>query len=148
MVNELHRIIVFGKKKIGRVYRRYVDNIRIYLSSPSKEEKPFFEARIDKDTIKMAIEHFKAKYDDKGDFLILYGDGIDEKIRRIVVYSGVRQTLNSLLGKTLLEIVDSMGELEILFWYSRFINAYERGNYWDVYRVAKSFRTLYRLWAR
>lgn len=147
-MNEIHRIVSFGKKKIGKVHKRYVDIVRIYLSSPIKEEKPFFEARIDKGMVKMTIEHSKAKYDDKGDFLILYGDNIDEKIRRIIVYSGVRQTMNSLLGKALLEIIDSMGEFEILFWYSRFINAYDRGNYWDVYRVAKSFRTLYRLWAQ
>ena len=147
-MNEIHRIVALSKKKIGKVHKRYVDIVRIYLGSPIKEEKPFFEARIDKETVKMTIEHFKAKYDDKGDFLILYGDNIDEKIRRIIVYSGVRQTMNSLLGKALLEVIDSMGELEILFWYSRFINAYDRGNYWDVYRVAKSFRTLYRLWAQ
>ncbi|MEM1867667.1 MAG: hypothetical protein QW290_06555 [Sulfolobales archaeon] len=93
----------------------------------------------------MALEHFKVGYDDKGDYLVLYGDGLDEKFRRIVVFSGVRQVVDGSLGKKVLEVVDSMGELELLFWYSRFINAYDRGSYWDVYRVAKSIRILYRI---
>jgi hypothetical protein len=70
---------------------------------------------------------------------------VDEKVRRLVVFGGARQTVNELLGRTLLEVVASMGEVEVLFWYSRFIDAYERGSYWDVYRVAKSLRTLYRI---
>lgn len=144
-MSEVHRVITFGKKKVGKVHRRYVDTIKIYLSPPTKEKKAFFEARVDKDTIKMALEYFKAKYYDKGDLLILYGEDVDEKVRRAVVYSGVRQTIDSFLGKVLLEIVESMNEFEVLFWYSRFINAYERGNYWDVHRVAKSFKILYRL---
>ncbi|MEM4846887.1 MAG: hypothetical protein QW794_03915 [Thermosphaera sp.] len=144
-MSEICRIVVFGRKKIGKVHRRYVDCIRIYLGTPVKGEKPFFEARVDKDSTKMALESFKAKYDDKGDFLILYGDDVDEKLRQLVVYGGVRQTVNSLLGVKVLEIVNNMGEVELLFWYSRFINAYDRGSYWDVYRVAKAFRTLYRV---
>lgn len=144
-MSEIHRIMVFGRKRIGKVHKRYVDVIRVYLTSLTRGEKPFFEARIDRDVAKVALEHFKAKYDDKGDFVILYGGDVDDKIRRMVVYSGVRQTVNSLRGRELMEVVNSMGELELLFWYSRFINAYGRGNYWDVYRVAKSFRTLYRL---
>lgn len=144
-MTELYRVITFGRRRIGKVHKRYVDVVKIYLGSLVKGGKPFFEARIDRDVAKMAIEYLKAKYDDKGGFMILYGEDVDEKIRKIVVYSGVRQTVNSLLGKTLLETVDSMGELELLFWYSRFINAYSRGNYWDVYRVAKSFKILYRI---
>ncbi|MEM1662501.1 MAG: hypothetical protein QXP21_06240 [Desulfurococcaceae archaeon] len=145
MADEVYRVLAFGKKKIGKVHKRYVDIVRIYFGLPIGREKPFFEARVDKDTLRVVIEYFNAKYDDKGDYIVVYGNDVDEKIRRIVVYSGVRQTINSLLGRTLLEIIDSMGEVEILFWYSRFINAYDKGNYWDVYRVAKSFRTLYRL---
>ena len=144
-MSEMYRTVVFGRKRIGKVHRRYVDCIRIYLSTPVKGRKPFFEARIDRDSTKMALESFKAKYDDKGDFLILHGDDVDEKLRKLIIYSGVRQTVNSLLGGKVLEIVNYMGEVELLFWYSRFINAYDGGSYWDVYRVAKAFRTLYRV---
>jgi hypothetical protein len=91
------------------------------------------------------LEKFKANFEDKGDFLIVSGEDVDEKIRRLVVFSGARQTVDDFLGRLLLDTVTSMGEVEVLFWYSRFINAYEGGGYWDVNRVAKSLKTLYRI---
>jgi len=145
MSGEIQRIITFGKKKVGKVHRRYVDVIRIYLGLPVKGVKPFFEARISKETAKLALEHLKANFEDNGNYLIVKGENVDEVIRRFVIFSGTRQTVNELLGRPLLEIVASMGEVESLFWYSRFINAYEKGNYWDVNRVAKSIKILYRL---
>jgi len=145
VVSEIQRVIVFGKKRIGKVHKRYVDVMRIYLGQPVKDVKPLFEARIGKEVAKLALERFKAVFEDKGEFLIVGGEDVDEKVRRLVVFGGARQTVNELLGRPLLEVVASMGEVEVLFWYSRFIDAYERGSYWDVYRVAKSLRTLYRI---
>lgn len=145
MASEIQRVIVFGKKRIGKVHKRYVDVMRIYLGQPVKDVKPLFEARIGKEVAKLALERFKAVFEDKGEFLIVGGEDVDEKVRRLVVFGGARQTVNELLGRPLLEVVASMGEVEVLFWYSRFIDAYERGSYWDVYRVAKSLRTLYRI---
>jgi len=145
VASEIQRVIVFGKKRIGKVHKRYVDVMRIYLGQPIKDVKPLFEARIGKEVAKLALERFKAVFEDKGEFLIVSGEDVDEKVRRLVVFGGARQTVNELLGRTLLEVVASMGEVEVLFWYSRFIDAYERGSYWDVYRVAKSLRTLYRI---
>lgn len=145
MASEIQRVIVFGKKRIGKVHKRYVDVMRIYIGQPVKDVKPLFEARIGKEIAKLALERFKAVFEDKGEFLIVSGEDVDEKVRRLVVFGGARQTVNELLGRTLLEVVASMGEVEVLFWYSRFIDAYERGSYWDVYRVAKSLRTLYRI---
>jgi hypothetical protein len=142
---EIQRVIVFDKKRIGKVYRRYVDNMKIYLGHPVMGVKPLFEARISKETAKLALEKFKANFEDKGDFLIVSGEDVDEKIRRLVVFSGARQTVDDFLGRLLLDTVTSMGEVEVLFWYSRFINAYEGGGYWDVNRVAKSLKTLYRI---
>lgn len=144
-MSEISRVIVFSKRRVGKVRKRYVDSIKVYLGSPLKGGKPLFEARVDRDTVKAALEYFNAEYDDRGGFLVMYGENVDEKIRKTVVFSGVRQTVNGSLGRTVLEIVNSMGELELLFWYSRFINAYDRGNYWDVHRVAKSFKVLYRI---
>jgi len=143
--SEVQRVIAFGKKRVGKVHKRYVDVMRIYLGQPLKDVKPLFEARIGKEVVKLALERFKANFEDKGEFLIVSGEDVDEKIRRLVVFSGTRQTVNELLGRPLLEVVASMGEVEALFWYSRFLDAYERGSYWDVYRVAKSLRTLYRI---
>jgi len=145
VTSEIQRVIVFGKKRVGKVYKRYVDVMRIYLGQPVKEVKPLFEARIGREVTKLALERFKANFEDKGGFLMLGGEGVDEKARRLVVFGGARQTVDEFLGRPLLEVVASMGEVEVLFWYSRFIDAYERGGYWDVYRVAKSLRTLYRI---
>jgi hypothetical protein len=145
VAGKIQRTITFSRKRVGKAYVRYVDNMKIFLGQPVKKVKPLFEARIGRDTVKLALENFKASFEDKGDFLILSGEEVDEKVRRLVVFSGVRQTIDDSLGKTLLETVASMGEVEILFWYSRFINAYERGSYWDVHRVAKSLKTLYRI---
>lgn len=148
VTGEIHRLIAFNQKKVGKVYRRYVDNMKIYLGHPLEGVKPLFEARINKETTKLALEHFKADFEDKGDFLIVSGEDVDEKIRKLVVFGGTRQTVDDSLGRVVLETVAFMGEVELLFWYSRFINAYERGNYWDVNRVAKSLKTLYRIRAQ
>jgi len=145
LTSEIQRVIVFGKKRVGKVHRRYVDVMRIYLSQPIKEVKPLFEARIRGEVVKLALERFKADFEDNGAFLMLSGEDVDEKVRRLVVFGGARQTVDESLGRPLLEIVASMNEVEVLFWYSRFIDAYERGGYWDVYRIAKSLRTLYRI---
>jgi hypothetical protein len=148
VTGEIQRVISFGVVRVGRVHRRFVDNMKIYLGHPVRGVKPLFEARISKETARLALERFKADFEDKRDFLIISGEDVDEKIRRLVVFSGTRQTVNASLGNLLLETVASMGEIELLFWYSRFINAYERGNYWDVNRVAKSLKTLYRIRAQ
>lgn len=144
-MSEMQRIIVFKRKKIGKVYKRYVDNMKIYFSYPVKGIKPLFEARISKETAKIALRHFNINFDDKDKFLIISGENIDEKLRRFIIFSGTRQTVSELLGRSLLEVITSMGEIEVLFWYSRFINAYEGGSYWDVYRAAKSLKLLYRI---
>jgi hypothetical protein len=145
LTSEIQRVIVFGKKRVGKVHRRYVDVMRIYLGQPIKEVKPLFEARINREVAKLALKRFKADFEDNGVFLLLSGEDVDERVRRLVVFGGARQTVDESLGRPLLEIAASMNEVEVLFWYSRFIDAYERGGYWDVYRVAKSLRTLYRL---
>ncbi|MEM0368973.1 MAG: hypothetical protein QXN57_05980 [Desulfurococcaceae archaeon] len=88
-MSDAFRVIVFSRKKLGKIHKHYTDCIKIYLSYPIKNIKPFFEARIGRDVVKMALEHFKVGYDDKGDYLVLYGDGLDEKFRRIVVFSAV-----------------------------------------------------------
>ncbi len=145
LTSEIQRVIIFGKKRVGKVHRRYVDVMRIYLGQPIKEVKPFFEARISREVAKLALKRFKADFEDNGAFLMLSGEEVDEKVRRLVVFGGARQTVDESLGRPILEIVASMNEVEVLFWYSRFIDAYERGGYWDVYRIAKSLRTLYRI---
>ena len=145
LTSEIQRVIIFGKKRVGKVHRRHVDVMRIYLGQPIKEVKPLFEARISREVAKLALKRFKADFEDNGVLLLLSGEDVDEKVRRLVVFGGARQTVDESLGRPLLEIAASMNEVEVLFWYSRFIDAYERGGYWDVYRVAKSLRTLYRL---
>jgi hypothetical protein len=141
----IQRWIVFGKKRVGKTHRRYIDVMRIYLSQPVEKVKPYFEARIGKETTKLALDWLKVEYNDQGEFLVVSGSDVDDKLRRLVVFSGVRQTVNESLGKPLLEFVASLNEIEALFWFSRFINTYQKGGYWDVYRVAKSFKILYRI---
>ena len=141
----MQRVIVFGRRKIGKVRRRYVDVMKLYLDMPVKGVKPLFEARVGKDVVKLALGRFKVEYEDKGRYLFVSGEDADGNLRRLVVFSGVRQAVDEHLGRYLLDIVSSMAEVELIFWYSRFISTYERGGYWDVYRVAKSLRILYRV---
>jgi hypothetical protein len=145
MEDGIYRVLVFGRRKVGSTRKRYVDTVKVYLDRPVKGVKPLFEARIGKEVVKLALDRFNASYMDRGIYMILSGENVDESIRRFVVFSGVRQTANEFSGKHLLEIVASMGEIEVLFWHSKFVGSYERGGYWDVYRVAKSFKTLYRI---
>ena len=141
----MQRVIVFGRRKIGKVHRRHVDVMKLYLDMPVKGVRPLFEARVGKDVVKLALERFKVEYEDKGRYLFVAGEDADGKLRRLVVFCGVRQAVDERLGRYLLDIVSSMAEVELIFWYSRFISTYEWGGYWDVYRVAKSLRILYRV---
>lgn len=143
-MSKIERYLVFTRRRVGKSRNKSVDVARIYLASPGRG-RPFFEARVSKEVVKNALDSLGLKYEDEGDVMVLYGEDIDEKIRRLVVFTGVRQTTDSFIGGELVELVSSMGEVEILFWFSRFIDAYDNGGYWDVYRVAKSFKVLYRI---
>lgn len=139
----VQRIIVFDRKKSSKAQGSHVEVMKLYLDMPAKEVKPFFEAKVGKDVVKLALERFKLEYEDKGSYIFVSGEGADEDMRRLVVFCGVRQTVDGHLGKYLLGIVSSLTVVELIFWYSRFTSAYARGGYKDVYRVAKAFKILY-----
>ena len=65
--------------------------------------------------------------------------------KRLLVYAAVRQTLKS-RGKVreLEEVVRSLDEYELHFWYSRFLSAAEKGRL-ALYRPARAFKVLHGL---
>ncbi|MEM1982522.1 MAG: hypothetical protein QXZ63_02525 [Sulfolobales archaeon] len=141
----IQRYVVFTSKLVGRKSRRRVDVSYMYLSEPVRGSNPIFEARVGKDYVKAFLSGIAAPYNLIGeDILVLEGEDPDTYLRRLVVYSGVRQHINNSVD--LAGTVQGLNEVEVLFWYSRFLEAYEEVGYWGVYRVAKAFRLLYRVW--
>jgi len=65
--------------------------------------------------------------------------------KRLLVYAAVRQTLKSRakVGE-LEEVVRSLDEYELHFWYSRFLSAAEKGRL-ALYRPARAFKVLHGL---
>lgn len=141
----LQRYIVFGYKTVGKKNRRKVEVARFYLSEPVKGVKPFFEARAGKDQIIAFLNILSVQYELLGPSVIaVQGSDPDFYVRRAVVYAGLRQHIDSSIHE-IRELVARMSEVEAVFWYTKFLDAYENRGFWGVYRVAKSFRTLYRL---
>ena len=65
--------------------------------------------------------------------------------KRLLVYAGVRQTLRSRVkARELEEVVKSLDEYELHFWYSKFLEVAERGRR-ALLRPAKAFKVLHRL---
>lgn len=141
----IQRYIVFGYKTVGKKKRRRVEVTRFYLSEPVKGVKPFFEARVGRDQMIAFLNSLSVQYEQLGPSVIaVQGNDPDYYIRRVVIYAGLRQHINSGVHE-IRELVAKMGEVEAVFWYTKFLDAYENSGFWGVYRVAKSFRTLYRL---
>jgi len=65
--------------------------------------------------------------------------------KRLLVYAAVRQTLRSRarVGE-LEEVVRGLDEYELHFWYSKFLEAAERGRL-ALFRPARAFKVLHRL---
>jgi len=145
MAQEPISLIVFSFKKVGKKHRRSINVARFFLGSLiSAKSKPIFEARVSKDIILNVLEKLNMRFSSLGeDALEIYSD---TDFRKIVVYTGVRQFMkNSTKARDWLEVVEAMGDLEVLFWYTKFLYSFERIGYWGVYRVAKSITTLYKL---
>lgn len=138
-------LIAFGFKKVGKKYRRSINVARFFLGSViSAKSKPIFEAKISKDVALNVLEKLNMRFSSRGDDVLeIYSDA---DLRRIVVYTGVRQFVrDSTKARDWLEVIEAMGDLEVLFWYTKFLYSFERIGYWGVYRVAKSITTLYKL---
>ncbi|MEZ0346048.1 MAG: hypothetical protein ABWK01_05825 [Infirmifilum sp.] len=70
------------------------------------------------------------------------GDGA---YKRLLVYAAVRESLRSQQKvRELEEVVRSLDEYELHFWFSRFIAAFERGRI-ALKRPARAFKVLHRL---
>jgi hypothetical protein len=70
------------------------------------------------------------------------GEGV---YKRLLVYAAVRQTLRSRAkARELEEVVRGLDEYELHFWYSKFLEAAERGRL-ALYRPARAFKVLHRL---
>lgn len=144
-MSDVIRVIMFGKKRVGKKRRRTVEISRFYLSPPIKAERPIFEARVARELVLNALGSLGYDYEDRDSYAVIKWENPDEAFRRLVVFAGVRQFLDEVRGAELLDLLREMPEPELLFWFSRFMTAFDRGGYWDVHRTAKSFRILYRL---
>jgi hypothetical protein len=145
MAQEPVGLISFGTRRVGKKYRRVVDVSRFYFStSLAPKAEPVFEARVARDVVLNALEELRIPFIRRGDGIIEIYSDVDFK--KVVVFSGVRQFLgNGVRARSWLELIGTMSDLEILFWYTKFLYLYEKVGYWGVYRVAKSIWTLYRL---
>ena len=138
--------LIFTNKRVGKKYRRYVDVARFYLGSlVSPRTKPIFESRVSRDIIVNAMRELRIEFSSHRDQVITVHKSSD--LHKLVFFTGVRQFIGDpFKASEFIELAKAIGDLEALFWYTKFIVAYEKYGYWGVYRVAKSIRTLYRLY--
>lgn len=140
----VQRYIVFTSKRVGKKVRRSVDVSCVYLSEPGRGVDPAFEGRVSKDYVVAFLNSIAAPHRFIGEnTVVIESEDPDSYLRRLVVYLGVRQ--HSADSPDPAEVVRVLSEIEVLFWYSKLLDAYERVGYWGVYRVAKAFRIIHRL---
>ncbi|MEM1610943.1 MAG: hypothetical protein QXQ57_04770 [Sulfolobales archaeon] len=140
----IERYLVFSSKKVGKKIKRLVDVVRIYPYRPVERGKPLFEARVGRDYVVAFLNALSAPYKIYNNVIIVEGEDPDYYVRRLVIYTGVKQFLEA-VPRELMDIAVNASEIEAVFWYSKFVEAYENIGYWGVYRVAKALRTIYRL---
>jgi len=129
---------------------RPVEVMHMYDSTGSK----VFLARCSRSTLMSFIERLSAtgafnariERSRSGRTIALLGDGAEDLFRRVVIFAGVAQCTRS-PSKVLdaAEVLAGLGEFEVVFWYTKILGEYERRGFWGVCRVARSFRTLYRI---
>jgi len=134
-------LIVFGNKRVGKKYRRYVEVARLYTgASYIPKDRPIFEARVTKDVLLNALEKMGARFTSYENGVVrLYSE---EDFRRVIVFAGVRQFF---ANSDWIDFVKSMSDLELLLWGTKFFYMYEKVGYWGVYHVAKAIAILYGL---
>jgi len=101
----------------------------------------FIERLISSNMFNAQIERSRS-----GKTLRLVGSGAEDVFRRVAVFAGVAQcTRSSSKIIDAADIIAGLGEFEAVFWYTKILGEFERRGFWGVCRVAKSFRTLYRI---
>lgn len=140
------RFVVFTHKTIGKKVKRVAPIARFYYSIPlSSREKPVFEARVKRDEVIAFVVRLNTPYKLEERVMVIEGNDVDNVFRRLIIYAGIRQFVSEEGVSEVLETVLSMGEVESLYWFTRFTEFYRRGGYWYVCRVSKAIRILYRL---
>jgi hypothetical protein len=139
VASTVQRIITFHTDLRGR------DVAQIYLDNPASG-RPFFSARVAKLEIIRFFERLRARFEDRGDYLFFESGEDDETLRRLVIFMGVRQSYKAIGEYQMLRLMDMVRGLtavESLFWFSRFMDAYDWSPWMRVLRVAKAFKVLY-----
>jgi hypothetical protein len=133
----IYRVVTFHKDLYGR------DIMQIFLTTPIAK-RPYFAARIGKETVIRFLERAKISHENKNDFLLI--EDHEYNLRKLIIFAGVHQFLPSSFGEyeetRLMELIKNLTMDEIHFWSNRFVSAYEDG-YFARRRVARAFRVLY-----
>ena len=137
----IQRIATFRKNLRDR------EITQIYLANPTSQ-RPFFSANVAKSEVIKFLKRSHTRFEDHGDFLFFESGEDDEMLRRLVIFLGVRQSFRAFGEYQLLRLIDLVRVLtavESLFWFSRFMRAYDWSPRMKVLRVAKAFKVLYGL---
>ena len=121
----------------------------LYLGVPCEKCKPILAGDcvgIEEvlDLLNMLAKKCKVELSVKDDVIIIYardGHDLDCAFMRTALYIGFAHKVRSKRG--LVDFVMNVNELELLFWYSRLTEFYEREGDSGVRRVAQAFKTLY-----
>jgi len=134
-------VIRFSTRKVGE-RGRLAEVAHFYSPGGGK----VFHAYCERGVIYSFLERVGCKAKGRGRVLYLEGDGAADVFRRLAVLAGARQSVRvPAKVQDIAEAVAGLGELELIFWYSRMVEEHERNGYWGVCRVARAFRTVYRV---
>jgi len=125
--------------KIGR--KRGADVVGI---SWGPAVAPTFEARVDRYVALRMVEELCGAYEKVSENVYRFSCE-RTNYEKLVVALGVRQFIDGGRAPELLDAVKALSLIESIFWYSRFVEAYNYGSRRDIRRVAKAFRILYRV---
>ena len=130
----------FSARRMGKRGRR-AEVVHFYTPAGK-----VFHARCERGIISSFIERVDgdARWSRTRKTLYLEGARAEELLRKLVILAGCRQcTRDPSKIPEIIEMIIGLGEFELIFWYSKIIEEYEKKGFWGVCRVAKAFRALY-----
>lgn len=136
-------ILRFTTRKIGK-HGRPMEIAHFYIFGGGK----LFSARCEHGIVTSFLErsNITIRRSRTGKTIYFENAESEEIFRKLVIFSGIRQCTRSPSKIVdIIEATSSLGEFETVFWYSKMIEEYEKRGFWGVCRVAKAFRTLYRI---
>ena len=109
---------------------------------PEGREEPLIAARVPKEVVMRALQHFKIKYEDHDDYVVFNAN--DQLFKRILIFLPIAEchSQSEYDISALLARIDALSNLDVEFWAEKLVNAYDASRR-KIAKVVKAFHSVY-----